>query len=113
MAPMQIKLALADDHPTVIAGIQHELARNPTFNVIGVARNSSEIVELLSRSPCDILISDYVMPGGEYGDGITMLSFLRTRYPPIKDHSLHVGQWERHGGHNVETRRSFCPKQGR
>ncbi|CAB3729705.1 Transcriptional regulatory protein RcsB [Paraburkholderia sediminicola] len=81
---MKINLVLADDHPALIAGIKHELSGIHTLNVAGTARNSTEIVELLSRVPCDILVTDYAMPGGEFGDGITLLSFLRRRYPDLK-----------------------------
>ncbi|EDT40714.1 two component transcriptional regulator, LuxR family [Burkholderia ambifaria MEX-5] len=39
---------------------------------------------MLSSVPCDILMTDYAMPGGEYGDGIAFLSFLRRRFPDLK-----------------------------
>ncbi|WGS46075.1 response regulator transcription factor [Burkholderia sp. JSH-S8] len=81
---MKINLVLADDHPALLAGIQHELAGIPTLNLIGTARNSTGLVDLLSRERCDILVTDYAMPGGEYGDGMQLLSFLRRRYPAVK-----------------------------
>jgi two-component system capsular synthesis response regulator RcsB len=84
MSTMTIKLALADDHPAVLAGIKHELAGIPTIAIVGTARNSTEIIELLDRTPCDILVTDYAMPGGAYGDGMTLLSFLRRHYPALK-----------------------------
>ena len=84
MSTMTIKLALADDHPAVLAGIKHELAGIPTIDIVGTARNSTEIIELLDRTPCDILVTDYAMPGGAYGDGMTLLSFLRRHYPALK-----------------------------
>jgi two-component system capsular synthesis response regulator RcsB len=84
MSTITIKLALADDHPAVLAGIKHELAGVPTIDIVGTARNSTEIIELLRRTPCDILVTDYAMPGGEYGDGMTLLSFLRRHYPALK-----------------------------
>ncbi|MFT4066007.1 LuxR C-terminal-related transcriptional regulator [Paraburkholderia sp.] len=36
------------------------------------------------KQPCDVLVSDYAMPGGDYGDGITLFSFLRRRYPAMR-----------------------------
>jgi len=84
MSNMTIKLALADDHPAVLAGIKHELAAVPTIDIVGTARNSTELIDLLSRVSCDILVTDYAMPGGEYGDGMALLSFLRRRYPALK-----------------------------
>jgi len=81
---MRINLILADDHPALIAGVKFELSRIHTLNVAGTAQDSTQIVDLLARTPCDILITDFAMPGGEYGDGMTMLSFLRRRYPDLK-----------------------------
>jgi len=39
---------------------------------------------LLETVPCDVLVADYSMPNGAYGDGITLLSYLRRRYPDLK-----------------------------
>lgn len=86
MAPSQIKIRviLADDHPFVTAGVTHFLAGKTTIEIVGIAHNSGEIVEQLDHTACDILISDYSMPNGKYGDGIKFLSFLRRRYPDLK-----------------------------
>jgi two-component system, NarL family, captular synthesis response regulator RcsB len=84
MTTAKIQIVIADDHPALLAGIKHELSAIPTIEVKGLARNSTEIVDLLSRITCDILVTDYAMPGGQYGDGITLLSFLRRRYPNLK-----------------------------
>ncbi|QXI11257.1 response regulator transcription factor [Pseudomonas zeae] len=81
---MQINIIIADDHPTLITGIAHELSSVRTLNIVGTAKNSTEIIELLFNLHCDILITDYAMPGGSAGDGMAMLSFLRRRYPDIK-----------------------------
>lgn len=81
---MQLNIVIADDHPVARAGMRIELERIGTLNIIGEARDSTEIVELLEKHHCDILITDYVMPGGRYGDGIKMLSYIRRRYPALK-----------------------------
>ncbi|WP_043201795.1 response regulator transcription factor [Paraburkholderia acidipaludis] len=81
---MKIDLLVADDHPTVLVGVLHEISRVPSFNVIGTANNSTEIVETLKSSHCDILVTDYSMPGGEFGDGLMLLAFLARRFPDVK-----------------------------
>jgi two-component system, NarL family, captular synthesis response regulator RcsB len=81
---MKINLILADDHPVLIAGVKHALAGIHTLNIAATANNSTELVDALARVPCDILITDFSMPGGDYGDGMAMLSFLRRRYPDLK-----------------------------
>jgi len=78
---MQISLIIADDHPALITGVKHELADFHTISIVGTASNSTETFELLAKSHCDVLVTDYVMPGGEFGDGMTMLSFLPAATP--------------------------------
>lgn len=81
---MQINVVLADDHPALVAGVKYALDSVKTIEVTGTAQNSSEIVELLETVPCDVLVADYAMPNGAYGDGIGLFSFLRRRYPDLK-----------------------------
>jgi two-component system capsular synthesis response regulator RcsB len=81
---MQINVVLADDHPALSAGLKYMLEQVKTIKVTGIARNSSEIINLLDTIPCDVLVADYVMPDGAYGDGITLFSHLRRRYPNLK-----------------------------
>ncbi|WP_321387214.1 response regulator transcription factor [Alcaligenes phenolicus] len=80
---MSIKLILADDHPILVAGVQYELAALRTLDIVGTASNSTEVVSLLDTRPCNILVTDYLMPGGDIGDGLNMLSFLLRRYPAL------------------------------
>jgi two-component system, NarL family, captular synthesis response regulator RcsB len=79
-----IRVMLADDHPTVVAGLLHTLKEHRSLNIIDTAANSDELLAALSKQPCDVLVSDYAMPGGNYGDGITLFSFLRRRYPAMR-----------------------------
>lgn len=81
---MTISLILADDHPALLRGIELSLSEVPDVHVSGKARNSSETLALLAEQPCDILLSDFSMPGGTFGDGLGMLSFVRRRYPEVK-----------------------------
>ncbi|PAJ77770.1 response regulator transcription factor [Burkholderia ubonensis] len=81
---MKVDLILADDHPVLLGGIKYALELNPAINVIGVAANSTELIEVLDQTRCDILVTDYAMPEGAYGDGLGLLSFLRRRYPDLK-----------------------------
>ncbi|AJX34741.1 response regulator transcription factor [Burkholderia oklahomensis] len=81
---MKIDLIVADDHPALIAGIEHALSGSSAIRVAGTASNSTELVDLLACEPCDILITDYAMPGGSHGDGLGLISFLRRHYPDLK-----------------------------
>ncbi len=79
-----IRLLLADDHPAVIAGVSVAVGAISDINIIGTACSSTAVVALLDRQPCDVLLTDYAMPGGDYGDGVPLLSFLMRRYPALR-----------------------------
>ncbi|GCB04373.1 response regulator transcription factor [Ralstonia sp. SET104] len=84
MDQFSIQVIIADDHPTVINGIQAFLANHKSVKVVATALNSTKLIAALDEHPCDVLVSDYAMPGGEFGDGITLFSFLRRRYPDTR-----------------------------
>lgn len=84
MNPILIRVAVADDHPAILFGVKHEFADNRTISVECLARDSSELVDLLNHHPIDVLICDYVMPKGHYGDGMALLSLVRQRYPHVR-----------------------------
>ncbi|KVK90463.1 LuxR family transcriptional regulator [Burkholderia ubonensis] len=84
MDPFTIQVIVADDHPAIINGLLASLTAHRTVNVVATASNSTELIAALDEHPCDVLVSDYAMPGGEFGDGITLFSFLRRRYPDTR-----------------------------
>ncbi|MBU9197495.1 MULTISPECIES: response regulator transcription factor [Burkholderia] len=81
---MKIRVILSDDHPTVLSGVRHELARVPTVEIVGSALGADELLALLERSHCDVLITDYAMPGGAAVDGLPLLRQLRRGWPAMK-----------------------------
>jgi len=78
-----IRVAIADDHPLLLAGITHELGTQPDIRIVGTASSSTQLVELLNRHAVDVLISDYAMPGGSHGDGVTLFAFLKEHFPEV------------------------------
>jgi two-component system capsular synthesis response regulator RcsB len=83
-AERAIRVAIADDHPLLLAGLAHELQGQADVHIVGAATNSTALVELLQSQPVDVIISDYAMPGGSYGDGITLFSLLRQQFPDVR-----------------------------
>ncbi|WP_404600998.1 response regulator [Dyella lipolytica] len=73
-----------DDHPLLLAGLSHELEKHPGLTVAGTTQNSTELVALLNKHPVDVVVSDYTMPGGDYGDGMALFGFLKRRFPGIR-----------------------------
>jgi two-component system, NarL family, captular synthesis response regulator RcsB len=76
-----IRVAIADDHPLLLAGLTYELSKLPGFVVIGKAQNSTELVELLTDRAVDAVICDHTMPGGIHGDGLALFAFIQQRFP--------------------------------
>ena len=79
-----VRVMVADDHPAVALGIAQAFEGNSTIKVVQTVSNSTELVAALDGHPSDVLVLDYVMPGGKYGDGLALLSFLQRRYPALR-----------------------------
>ena len=80
---MPLKVILADDHPVVLIGLQAVLQKNGLAEVVGEASSADEVWELLGKTPCDVLITDYSMPGGERGSGLSLIGQIRRTYPDL------------------------------
>ncbi|MNJ20774.1 Transcriptional regulatory protein RcsB [compost metagenome] len=81
---MTIKVILADDHPFILFGVRATLETEPGIEICGEAKDSTALVELMDKVKPHILISDFYMPGGKHGDGLTLVSFVKRRYPDVK-----------------------------
>lgn len=64
---MPLNIVVADDHPVLLAGMEHLLQAVPGLAIAGLVRDSTELVDLLSRTPVDVAVCDFSMPNGRYG----------------------------------------------
>lgn len=80
---MHTRLLLADDHPVVLIGARAMIESSRVGEVVGEATSSDELMGLLGSVACDVLVTDYSMPGEQYGDGLRMLETVRRRYPKL------------------------------
>lgn len=76
-----IRLALADDHALVRAGIRALLEKLPAVEVVGEADNGREALALVERSAPDIILLDISM--AELG-GLEALSRITKDFPAVK-----------------------------
>lgn len=81
---MALKIVVADDHPMIQMGVRLAFENELGFEICGCATNSTELIDILDHASVDVLISDFYMPGGKYGDGMTLVSLVRRRYPEIR-----------------------------
>jgi DNA-binding NarL/FixJ family response regulator len=58
----RIRVLLADDHPVVRAGLGSMLATQPDLEVVGLAENGAQAVEMALRSRPDVILMDLRMP---------------------------------------------------
>lgn len=78
---MKIKIAITDDHPLVIAGIQFLLSSEDDLQIVNSYANGDELMNGLATSRPDVLLLDIQMPG-KTGDEIAEL--VLRQYPGIK-----------------------------
>ncbi|WP_111807728.1 response regulator [Aeromonas allosaccharophila] len=79
---MSFKIILADDHPLILTGIRSLIDQiTPHCEVIAEAYQVSELLKSLQQHHCDLLITDFSMPGDTRCDGLVMIQQLRRDYP--------------------------------
>lgn len=79
-----IRVVIADDHPLILFGTGLALERHTVIEIVGRAANSTELIDILSHTQCDIVVTDLAMPGGKYGDGLPLMSYLKRHFPQVK-----------------------------
>lgn len=79
---MPLKVILADDHPLVLVGGALAL-RNAHIDVVGEAKSAEELLTLLETTPCDVVITDFLMPTDKQDDGHALLDTLKEKHPHL------------------------------
>lgn len=81
---MSFKIILADDHPLILTGIRSLIEQiTPHCEVVAEAYQVSDLLKLLQQHHCDLLITDFSMPGDTRSDGLVMIQQLRRDYPTL------------------------------
>lgn len=78
-----IRIALADDHPIVAAGVKQLLEIGGACQVVVVAHSSDQLFAALKETSCDIIVTDFSMPDSEMPDGLRMLKSLKRQWPDV------------------------------
>ncbi|MDF3981428.1 response regulator transcription factor [Luteibacter sp. PPL201] len=79
---MPLNVILADDHPLVLVGGALAL-RTAHINLVGEAKNAEELLELLKTTPCDVVITDFLMPSEREDDGLALIDNLVKHHPDV------------------------------
>ncbi|MGJ7513327.1 response regulator [Pseudomonas baetica] len=78
-----MRVIIADDHPVVRIGLRMLIDLNSSCSIVGEVDGPDSLLSLLSTTPCDLLITDFSMPGHQQSDGLKMLSKVRRCYPEM------------------------------
>lgn len=73
---MSIRIAIADDHPIVLDGLEQLFKLEPDLSVVARCRNADEALTALRAHAPDVLVLDLLMPGG---GGLELLRALKHR----------------------------------
>ncbi|WP_448098077.1 response regulator [Luteibacter yeojuensis] len=79
---MPLKVILADDHPLVLAGGTLTL-RNAHIDVVGAAKAADELLAMLVERPCDVVITDFLMPSDRQDDGFALIETIVKEHPQL------------------------------
>lgn len=79
----KLRIILADDHPVVRSGLRLLLESGGMVEVVAEAGSPASLFQALARSKVDLLLTDFLMPGGDGVDGLDMLSRLRAHWPRL------------------------------
>jgi len=81
-----MRVALADDHPLVLAAVSDLLKKTRQYEVVAAVTTPSALVQQLSDDPrIDVVITDYFMEGDPtFGDGIRLVTYLIRHFPRVQ-----------------------------
>lgn len=63
MSQPPIRIALVDDHPLVLDGLERLFRLEPDFVIVARCRDGEEALRLLRETPVDLLLLDVRLPG--------------------------------------------------
>lgn len=78
-----MNVIIADDHPIVLFGIRKSLEQIEWVNVVGEFEDSTALINNLPKLDAHVLITDLSMHGDKYGDGITLIKYIKRHFPSL------------------------------
>lgn len=75
------KIILADDHSFIRVGLKELINKDADLTVVDEAKNGRELLDILERKRCDVIVMDISMPGM---DGVETIKVLNADFKEIK-----------------------------
>ncbi|KFL49723.1 histidine kinase [Burkholderia pyrrocinia] len=83
MGKFSVKTVFANDWPLSLAGMEYIAGSISAIDLVGICRNSNELIESMSKIRCDVALIDYAMRGNGQMEGLALLGYLRRTYPKV------------------------------
>jgi DNA-binding NarL/FixJ family response regulator len=80
---MTIRVLIADDHPVFLDGLRMLLDSSPDIEVVGTAADGASLLDLVTRTPCNVVVVDLDMPGVDGAAATRGLSQARPEIPVL------------------------------
>jgi len=80
---MVFHIVLADDHPIVSSGVRALLEQSPGLRVVAEATSPDELLRVLDSTACQLVVTDFNMPGEQAADGLSLLQLIGRRWPDL------------------------------
>jgi DNA-binding NarL/FixJ family response regulator len=76
-----MRIAIIDDHPLIVNGLQNMLRHNPEITIVGAYTQAEELLAGLTLARPDVLLIDIQMPEKS---GPDLAKVIRQQYPEIR-----------------------------
>jgi two-component system, NarL family, captular synthesis response regulator RcsB len=84
-ATQHLRVVVADDHPIVLTAITDFLGDQPDYRVVATADSGARLLDVLRRTPCDLVVTDFSMQGEIADeDGLRLIERLLRLYPSTR-----------------------------
>lgn len=81
--PQALRVILADDHPIFLIGLKVVIEQENRAQVVAQASSPHQLLEGLKANPCDLLVTDFMMPVEDQNDGLRLLERIRREHPSL------------------------------
>lgn len=78
-----VRILLADDHPIFRMGLRALIEQDPELRVVAEVGSPLDLTEWLHSHPCDLLVTDFMMPVGDQQDGLRLLEYVQRFWPTL------------------------------
>jgi len=82
-----IRVAILDDHQSIIDGYYYRLEKDPAIKIVGAAHTGAEFEALLAQQPADVVLLDLSVPTSAENSSPYPILFvipqLQQRYPSL------------------------------